>query len=470
MIEEQYSWGIIGSPNGYQYSFQGADFGLWQHWDLSGSGALALPEPSQESIKYPLYCLQGIRNKEERSHFLCLAMYCSVRQQNSHRSGTFAGSFISCKDISLNQNNNNNLINLLWQLTKHQLSKFVSADSFSYHGDISNAECFTPEIVSDLEVEKQNFSFIFPSQETQILFITINNNEELKKTLDLLLQSNITDFYEKIYFSQNTKTIENFKKDDDVDCYDYSQISGILQTIRYLSGEILHNKIAIREANQTIQKNNDDFQDRLAESIDQVEKRLTDQYLDSYNKLKNDFDQLQDQNARLKEEISTLHDSDSKLKEYEQRFHQIRELLPENSNTARDTGGICFDNVPSSSSQSNDDFIDSLKHQHNYELSKKADEIDLLRQKNTKITKSRRLFKIFTILFLGITLLLSGIMFASTVQEYFGVTKKNEEREKKSNDFLPRIQYEVNNGVVPSGITDKAEKDKQLDEQQNEQQ
>ncbi len=303
MIEEQYSWGIIGSPNGYQYTFQGADFGLWQQWDLSGSGALALPEPSQDSIKYPLYCLQGIQ--KEKSRFLSLAMYCSVKQQNSHRSGTFAGSFIACKDISLNQSNNNSLVKLLWQLTKYQLHQYVNAEDFSYHSDISGTEFIKPMEVSNLEIEKQKFPFVYSSPEPQTLFIAIRSNEELKKILDLLLQSNLTRYYEKIYFSQNPITIENFKKDDDVDFYDCFHRSGCLRIITFLSDEILRTKISLKEVFHENRKLTTDFQDQLTARVEQATENLTKQYESQLNEVIKQRNKLQEENKKLQTKNSS---------------------------------------------------------------------------------------------------------------------------------------------------------------------
>lgn len=238
-ISKNFSWGIIGTSDGYQYSVQGSDnhLDMVHYWDLGGEGAMAFPKPSEKAVTSPLYCLHSFsQNKQQVS---ALAQYCSVHQQGNQRMGTFAGSFIAASNATLNQPDNAVLFEILNQLTHFQFDKKIDRKSLSYTGDIANLEFPTPTKVENLTLNRAN-AFIMTQPRDEELFVSFETEEERNKILELAITSNSPNYYQKIYFSDNLEIISNFEQKTDIICLNFKQFKESTRETAYLFRGISH--------------------------------------------------------------------------------------------------------------------------------------------------------------------------------------------------------------------------------------
>ena len=134
------AWGLIGSSNGLQTSVAGIDLQLKQAtiFDLPSNIAVVLPSPeTQERI--PLYCVSRVNVGQYQLN--AIAQYVSVKQQGSHRSGTFFGSFIYSANSTFRENSAAYLRQSLFGLSKYQLDNFIDTNTNAYKTDIKDKVC-----------------------------------------------------------------------------------------------------------------------------------------------------------------------------------------------------------------------------------------------------------------------------------------------------------------------------------------
>lgn len=289
------AWGLIGSSNGLQTSVAGIDLQLKQAtiFDLPSNIAVVLPSPeTQERI--PLYCVSRVKVGQYQLN--AIAQYVSVKQQGSHRSGTFFGSFIYSANSAFRENSAAYLRQSLFGLSKYQLDNFIDTNTNAYKTDIKDKVCpklSNFEIIVD-SLQATQASILSKSNET-IIFIDASNIEQgEEETLSLILSSGLNNFYDHIYFSESKNICNKFKQID-VNYFTFEQISKskgfykelllVFNNIKKYAKEI---EMKLEEVQQEFSSYKQQFTDLLTQNINQQKIEFQNQYQIRINTLEQD--------------------------------------------------------------------------------------------------------------------------------------------------------------------------------------
>ena len=289
------AWGLIGSSNGLQTSVAGIDLQLKQAtiFDLPSNIAVVLPSPeTQERI--PLYCVSRVKVGQYQLN--AIAQYVSVKQQGSHRSGTFFGSFIYSANSTFRENSAAYLRQSLFGLSKYQLDNFIDTNTNAYKTDIKDKVCpklSNFEIIVD-SLQATQASILSKSNET-IIFIDASNIEQgEEETLSLILSSGLNNFYDHIYFSESKNICNKFKQID-VNYFTFEQISKskgfykelllVFNNIKKYAKEI---EMKLEEVQQEFSSYKQQFTDLLTQNINQQKIEFQNQYQIRINTLEQD--------------------------------------------------------------------------------------------------------------------------------------------------------------------------------------
>lgn len=287
------AWGLIGSSNGLQTSVAGIDLQLKQAtiFDLPSNIAVVLPSPeTQERI--PLYCVSRVKVGQYQLN--AIAQYVSVKQQGSHRSGTFFGSFIYSANSTFREDSATYLRQSLFGLSKYQLDNFIDANTNAYKTDIKDKACpklSNFEIIVDA-LQAAQASILSQSNET-IIFIDASNIEQgEEETLSLILSLGLNNFHDHIYFSESKNICNKFKQID-ANYFTFEQISKskgfykelllVFNNIKKYAKEI---EMKLEEVQKEFSSYKQQFNDLLKQSINQVEVELNNKYQTTINTLK----------------------------------------------------------------------------------------------------------------------------------------------------------------------------------------
>ena len=279
------AWGLIGSSNGLQTSVAGIDLQLKQAtiFDLPSNIAVVLPSPeTQERI--PLYCVSRVKVGQYQLNVI--AQYVSVKQQGSHRSGTFFGSFIYSANSTFRENSAAYLRQSLFGLSKYQLDNFIDANTNAYKTDIKDKVCpkiSNFEIIVD-SLQATQASILSQSNET-IIFIDASNIEQgEEETLSLILSLGLNNFHDHIYFSESKNICNKFKQID-ANYFTFEQISKskgfykelllVFNNIKKYAKEI---EMKLEEVQKEFSSYKQQFNDLLTQNINQQKIEFQNQY------------------------------------------------------------------------------------------------------------------------------------------------------------------------------------------------
>lgn len=289
------AWGLIGSSNGLQTSVAGIDLQLKQAtiFDLPSNIAVVLPSPeTQERI--PLYCVSRVKVGQYQLN--AIAQYVSVKQQGSHRSGTFFGSFIYSANSTFRENSAAYLRQSLFGLSKYQLDNFIDANTNAYKTDIKDKACprlSNFEIIVDA-LQAAQASILSQSNET-IIFIDASNIEQgEEETLSLILSLGLNNFHDHIYFSESKNICNKFKQID-ANYFTFEQISKskgfykelllAFNNIKKYAKEI---EMKLEEVQKEFSSYKQQFNDLLTQNINQQKIEFQNQYQIRINTLEQD--------------------------------------------------------------------------------------------------------------------------------------------------------------------------------------
>lgn len=293
------AWGLIGSSNGLQTSVAGIDLQLKQAtiFDLPSNIAVVLPSPeTQERI--PLYCVSRVKVGQYQLN--AIAQYVSVKQQGSHRSGTFFGSFIYSANSTFRENSAAYLRQSLFGLSKYQLDNFIDTNTNAYKTDIKDKVCpklSNFEIIVD-SLQTTQASILSKSNET-IIFIDASNIEQgEEETLSLILSSGLNNFHDHIYFSESKNICNKFKQID-ANYFTFEQISkfkGFYKELLVVFNNIKKYTKEIEMKFEDVQKEFSsyklEFDDQLTLNINQQKVELHNQYQMRINALEEEKETL----------------------------------------------------------------------------------------------------------------------------------------------------------------------------------
>lgn len=294
------AWGLIGSSNGLQTSVAGIDLQLKQAtiFDLPSNIAVVLPLPeTQERI--PLYCVSRVKVGQYQLN--AIAQYVSVKQQGSHRSGTFFGSFIYSANSTFRENSAAYLRQSLFGLSKYQLDNFIDANTNAYKTDIKDKACprlSNFEIIVDA-LQAAQASILSQSNET-IIFIDASNIEQgEEETLSLILSLGLNNFHDHIYFSESKNICNKFKQID-ANYFTFEQISkskGFYKELLLLFNNIKKYAKEIEMKLEEVQKEfssyKQQFNDLLTQNINQQKIEFQNQYQMRINALEQEKETLE---------------------------------------------------------------------------------------------------------------------------------------------------------------------------------
>ena len=289
------AWGLIGSSNGLQTSVAGIDIQLKQAaiFDLPSNIAVVLPSPeTQERI--PLYCVSRVKVGQYQLN--AIAQYVSVKQQGSHRSGTFFGSFIYSANSTFRENSAAYLRQSLFGLSKYQLDNFIDINTNAYKTDIKDKVCpkiSNFEIIAD-SLQATQASILSQFNET-IIFIDASNVEQgEEETLSLILSSGLNNFHDHIYFSESKSICNKFKQIDAI-YFTFEQISKskgfykelllVFNNIKKYAKEI---EMKLEEVQKEFSSYKQQFNDLLTQNINQQKIEFQNQYQIRINTLEQD--------------------------------------------------------------------------------------------------------------------------------------------------------------------------------------
>ena len=286
------AWGLIGSSNGLQTSVAGIDLQLKQAsiFDLPSNIAVVLPSPeTQERI--PLYCVSRVKVGQYQLN--AIAQYVSVKQQGSHRSGTFFGSFIYSANSTFKENSAAYLRQSLFGLSKYQLDNFIDANTNAYKTDIKDKVCpkiSNFEIIID-SLQATQASILSQSNET-IIFIDASNIEQgEEETLSLILSSGLNNFHDHIYFSESKNICNKFKRIDAI-YFTFEQISKLKGVYKELLVTFNNEKNKVKKCEmekeygkKELSSYKLEFNAKLEQNINQVKVELNNQYQMKINTL-----------------------------------------------------------------------------------------------------------------------------------------------------------------------------------------
>lgn len=294
------AWGLIGSSNGLQTSVAGIDLQLKQAaiFDLPSNIAVVLPSPeTQERI--PLYCVSRVKVGQYQLN--AIAQYVSVKQQGSHRSGTFFGSFIYSVNSTFRDNSAAYLRQSLFGLSKYQLDNFIDANTNAYKTDIKDKACpklSKFEIIVDA-LQAAQPSILSQSNET-IIFIDASNIEQgEEETLSLILSLGLNNFHDHIYFSESKNICNKFKQID-ANYFTFEQISKskgfykelllVFNNIKKRAKEI---EMKLEEKQKEFSSYKQQFNDLLTQNINQQKIEIQNKYQIRINTLEQDKEKLE---------------------------------------------------------------------------------------------------------------------------------------------------------------------------------
>ena len=293
------AWGLIGSSNGLQTSVAGIDLQLKQAtiFDLPSNIAVVLPSPeTQERI--PLYCVSRVKVGQYQLN--AIAQYVSVKQQGSHRSGTFFGSFIYSANSTFRENSAAYLRQSLLGLSKYQLDNFIDTNTNAYKTDIKDKVCpklSNFEIIVD-SLQATQASILSKSNET-IIFIDASNIEQgEEETLSLILSSGLNNFHDHIYFSESKNICNKFKQIDAI-YFTFEQISKLkgvykelLVTFNNEKNKVKKCEIEKEDVKKELSSYKLQFNAKLEQNINQVKVELNNKYQVEINTLEQDKEKL----------------------------------------------------------------------------------------------------------------------------------------------------------------------------------
>lgn len=286
------AWGLIGSSNGLQTSVAGIDLQLKQAtiFDLPSNIAVVLPSPeTQERI--PLYCVSRVNVGQYQLN--AIAQYVSVKQQGSHRSGTFFGSFIYSANSTFRENSAAYLRQSLFGLSKYQLDNFIDTNTNAYKTDIKDKVCpkiSNFEIIAD-SLQATQASILSQFNET-IIFIDASNVEQgEEETLSLILSSGLNNFHDHIYFSESKNICNKFKQIDAI-YFTFETISKlkglykeVLMAFSNEKNKLKKCEMEKEDVKKELSSNKQQFNAQLEQSINQVEAELNNRYQMKINTL-----------------------------------------------------------------------------------------------------------------------------------------------------------------------------------------
>ncbi|WP_273396385.1 coiled-coil domain-containing protein [Actinobacillus porcinus] len=197
-------WGLVGTPNGRQYTSDGIDkqLNLGKIFELGQELGGCLPDPKLGDFT-PLYALQY--RYVNNIPVLGFAEYISINERGQSRSGTYFGSFIEVAGASFGVDSISTIFGALRELSIYQTKNFIDIENKVYHSSINGRTFDAPHSLLDkiaAQLQAMPTNYLTQNSQSKDLFIHCNA-EQAKIVAAKLLEEQLFYNYQNIFFSEN---------------------------------------------------------------------------------------------------------------------------------------------------------------------------------------------------------------------------------------------------------------------------